>query len=508
MSPEADSQADQQQATGNDSPEAEAATSNSAKSETGKSVGSGGPPAERPYKPGSGKRKWAIRFMILLAFGFAVLLLAVQHILLPFILAVVIAYIFSPIVDRISNLQIYGRTIPRWISVILIYLVVGTSIYIFSLVVMPRFAGEFAKLAEDAPDFFRKASQVYIPQFNTKLQNIVKDFTEPMAESEKALSVGMKPVVEGPEDNEFQIDFIPVGPETEINLDTVVETGDTGEDFKNEAPAKELLRELEGYHIEVDASGEKSYRLHLIPIDEDGIKQRNGGFNLDTALKNYLEKLLSSGQKLISDTVNLGKSIVAAVVGSLMTLVLTLMLSAFILIDTPRILAFFRSMCPPRYREEYDDIMTGIDRGLGGVIRGQLLICMVNGTLTGIGLLILGVKYSITLAMIATVFSLVPIFGTILSTIPSVGIALTQSFGLGLAVLIWIVIIHLIEANLLNPKIIGTAARIHPVMVVFALVAGEYAYGLFGALLAVATYSIFQTLFLYFHSKAYPEQEG
>ena len=112
---------------------------------------------------------------------------------------------------------------------------------------------------------------------------------------------------------------------------------------------------------------------------------------------------------------------------------------------------------------------------------------------------------ALILAFIAAVFSIIPIFGTILSSIPSVGDALTQSFTLGFLVLLWIVVIHLIEANILNPKIIGTSARIHPVFVVLALVAGEYAYGLFGALLAVPVFSIFQTLFLYFRSKSYPE---
>ena len=51
--------------------------------------------------------------------------------------------------------------------------------------------------------------------------------------------------------------------------------------------------------------------------------------------------------------------------------------------------------------------------------------------------------------------------------------------------LAWIILIHLFEANLFNPKIMGNAAKIHPVLVVFALIAGEHSYGLVGALFAV-----------------------
>jgi predicted PurR-regulated permease PerM len=56
---------------------------------------------------------------------------------------------------------------------------------------------------------------------------------------------------------------------------------------------------------------------------------------------------------------------------------------------------------------------------------------------------------------------------------------------------------------MLNPKIIGTAAKIHPVLVIFALVVGEHSYGLTGALLAVPVASIVQVLFLFFRRKAW-----
>jgi predicted PurR-regulated permease PerM len=67
--------------------------------------------------------------------------------------------------------------------------------------------------------------------------------------------------------------------------------------------------------------------------------------------------------------------------------------------------------------------------------------------------------------------------------------------------LAWIIGIHLLEANLLNPKIIGTAAKMHPVVVVFALMVGEETGGLIGALLAVPIASMVQAIFLYFRRR-------
>ena len=118
------------------------------------------------------------------------------------------------------------------------------------------------------------------------------------------------------------------------------------------------------------------------------------------------------------------------------------------------------------------------------MIRGQLLICLINGMLTYIGLLIFGVKYALILAGIAATMSLIPIFGSILSSVPIVAVALVSSGSFDIdAAASRCCVDHrhpLVEANFLNPKIIGNAAKIHPVLVVFALIAGEHSYGLVG----------------------------
>jgi predicted PurR-regulated permease PerM len=188
-----------------------------------------------------------------------------------------------------------------------------------------------------------------------------------------------------------------------------------------------------------------------------------------------------------------------AVVGTLYGFVLILMITAFVVIDRPGIVRFMQSVPPEGTRPLYQRLMEYFDRGLAGVIRGQLLICLVNGILTWIGLELLGVRYALLLGLVAGIFSLIPIFGTILSTIPIVLIAWsTGTVFKGLLALGWILFIHFVEANFLNPKIMGTASKIHPVVVVFALLAGEHAYGIVGALLAVPAASLVQSAFKFF----------
>jgi predicted PurR-regulated permease PerM len=178
------------------------------------------------------------------------------------------------------------------------------------------------------------------------------------------------------------------------------------------------------------------------------------------------------------------------------------MLTAFLSMDRERIERFFFTLVPPEYSNAYRTVTAGMSIGLAGVVRGQVTICLTNGVFTFVGLWMLGVKLPLLLAMIATVFSLIPVFGSILSTIPIVAIALTDSLTKGVFALVWIIGIHLVEANLLNPKIMGDAAKIHPVIVVFALIVGEQTAGLMGALFAVPIASVVLTLFKFLHMRA------
>ena len=181
-----------------------------------------------------------------------------------------------------------------------------------------------------------------------------------------------------------------------------------------------------------------------------------------------------------------------------------LMVAAFFSIDAQAIRRYFRTLVPPEYEEDARILTQRIDRSLAGVVRGQVTICVVNGVLTFIGLMLFEVKFAFLLAMVATLFSLIPIFGTIISSVPIVLIGLSDGFEKGLAMLLWIIGIHALEAYFLNPKIMGSAARIHPVIVAFSLIAGERTFGLVGALFAVPIAAILVACFDHARERAQP----
>jgi predicted PurR-regulated permease PerM len=191
--------------------------------------------------------------------------------------------------------------------------------------------------------------------------------------------------------------------------------------------------------------------------------------------------------------------VVTALSRAVFVFFITLMLAAYIILTREKILGFARSLVLPADREDFGRLLSRINGGLSGVVRGQLVICLINGVLSAIGFAIVGLKYWPVLAVVSTVMSLIPIFGSIASAVPAVALGLTESFGTAVFVLVWIIGIHQLEANLLNPKIMGDSAKIHPVLVIFSLLVGEHFFQVTGALLAVPTMSLVQSLFLHFH---------
>ncbi|MBU8899254.1 AI-2E family transporter [Corallococcus sp. H22C18031201] len=233
-----------------------------------------------------------------------------------------------------------------------------------------------------------------------------------------------------------------------------------------------------------------------------------GHFSLALDLEKLLGDTVARGSSLVKenlgDIVNVSRRIVTSVLASVFMLFFILMVAAFFSIDAQAIRRYFGTLVPPELLPDARLLVDRIDRSLSGVVRGQLTICMVNGGLTFVGLLLFGVKFAFLLATVATFLSLIPIFGTILSSVPIVLIALADGFQKGVAILLWIVGIHALEAYFLNPKIMGEAARIHPVIVAFSLIAGEQLYGLMGALFAVPSAAILVACFDYARIKAQP----
>jgi len=174
--------------------------------------------------------------------------------------------------------------------------------------------------------------------------------------------------------------------------------------------------------------------------------------------------------------------------------VLIFILTLFMLLDLGKISEGFWRLIPERSRPVLRHLIDALDRDLSGSIRGQLTICLINLVLTTVGMLILKVKYAITLGFIAGVFSIIPVFGAIISTVPIVIVSLTTSPLMALKAVLVIVVIHLIEANALNPNVMGHHVKLHPIVILFSLVVAEHVLGPIGLLVGVPIAAILRSI--------------
>ena len=197
------------------------------------------------------------------------------------------------------------------------------------------------------------------------------------------------------------------------------------------------------------------------------------------------------------ELVGLGPAIVGGLIRGVFDGALSLMVTAFLLADPGQLFGFVERLVPEGGRPGYRRLLARIDRGLAGVVRGQLTICLINGTLTFVALLVLRVPFAYALALLASVCAFVPIFGTFLSSVPVVAVAMGQGLHVGLLMALCLVGIHNLEAYVLNPKVMGDASRLHPLLILLSLMAGERYFGLLGALFAVPAMSLAASIFLH-----------
>jgi predicted PurR-regulated permease PerM len=410
-------------------------------------------------------------FIILILFAtLLTIVLFLNKILFPFLLASFLAYVLAPVIDNLHQRKIRSYSISRGFAVLQVYFVILLVLIGGGSYVVPNVSAEIGHMIQELPKAVTKISKEWGPVFDEKMRDITSMFPEP-EHLEPLLVI---------ENNEFQ------------SKTTVIQK-ENGE----------LLKILDGYTYEI--RGLDSDRIEVVPHrkigSESGIEENHQvPLDINTQISILAEEGMNRLKADMVRFLGLGRKMIEKIVGSVFTLFLTFMVAAFILVDTERILSFWRSLVSKKYHARYNDLLKSLDKGLNGVVRGQLIICLINGILTFVGLLVLGVPFAFTLGLVAMVFSLIPIFGTILSSIPIVIMGLTISLSTGLLALAWILVIHFIEGNFLNPKIMGTSAQIHPAIIVFVLVTGEHMAGIAGALLAVPVYSILQTFFFFLKS--------
>ncbi|MGU3538301.1 AI-2E family transporter [Methylobacterium sp. A54F] len=232
-------------------------------------------------------------------------------------------------------------------------------------------------------------------------------------------------------------------------------------------------------------------RLQGIIAERAGpLLERIGGANVLTDLQASVGTLATQGGAWLLAFLKSIWSGSQALISIASLLVVTPVVAFYILVDWDRMVAAIDGWVPPRHRLTVRALAAQIDRAIIGFVRGQTLVCLILGTFYALGLWLVGLNFGVLIGLIAGFLTFIPYVGTLTGFLLSVGVALVQfwpgSDWLHLGATVGVFLVgQFLEGNIISPKLVGDSVGLHPVWLMFALLAFGSLFGFLGLLLAV-----------------------
>jgi predicted PurR-regulated permease PerM len=204
--------------------------------------------------------------------------------------------------------------------------------------------------------------------------------------------------------------------------------------------------------------------------------------------------------------ISIGKLLFATIV--------VIVVSIYMLLDFSKLARFLDRRFPPHPGSE--QLLVRMERAVAGYVKGQVLVSLIIGTSAGVGMWVLGAtglvpgadKYALLFGAWVAVTELIPYLGPWLGAIPAGIYAVVVHPISVLWVTILFLVIHQVEGHVVVPKVMGSALRLHPLLVIFGLLAGGEIYGLAGILVALPLLAAGRAVYEYFSERVELENWG
>jgi predicted PurR-regulated permease PerM len=221
-----------------------------------------------------------------------------------------------------------------------------------------------------------------------------------------------------------------------------------------------------------------------------------------------LVQLYQSAQAQVS---NLGdaifsqaQSIAGVTIATIGSLVLILVLSLYMLMDSDRILAKIGRMVPRRYTDELGMFERSVARAFGGFLRAQIILALVQAVLVAIVGTLFDMPYLFLVGTLSALAMLIPFFGPPLALIPPIVAAWIYVPEWFLVITIVLVAVQTVVINWLQPRLMRDALGMHPILVLVALLVGSQVAGVWGALFGIPVIAVINVFVNYLLESAVP----
>lgn len=238
-------------------------------------------------------------------------------------------------------------------------------------------------------------------------------------------------------------------------------------------------------------------------------------FNRFGITTSQLEKLGRLLEQQAAGFTNGVLPLISGIADFILNVIIVAVLSIYLVFDGSRAVEWLRRNTPIMQRRHTHFFLDTLERVIGGYIRGQLIMSSTVGLLVGVGMAAFGVPYAVLLGVVAFILEFVPIIGTIISGILCVLIALSKGLLIAVLVLVYFIVVHVIEGDILSPRVVGKAVGVHPAVSLFALLAGAELFGIWGAVLGSPLAGLIQAVLVAVwqdwrasHPEQFPEDDG
>ncbi len=213
-------------------------------------------------------------------------------------------------------------------------------------------------------------------------------------------------------------------------------------------------------------------------------------------IREYLQANMANNLKILGKVLRSLVSGGMAIVNLISLLLITPVVAFYMLRDWDKFIDKMRSLLPRKSKKSIEQQAREIDRMMAGFIRGQLSVCVILGSFYAIGLHLVGLDLGLLVGFLAGIISFIPYVGTISGFITATALAFAQ-FSTPLpiiSVMLVFAVGQFLEGNFLTPKLVGENVGLHPVWVMFALLAGGVLLGFLGLMIAVPAAAIIGVL--------------
>lgn len=227
----------------------------------------------------------------------------------------------------------------------------------------------------------------------------------------------------------------------------------------------------------------------------------SSAINIETFQSNLVIKLDELSASLSTSLPSFVINSATTVVTSIGTFLIGLVIGFFLLLNSNKVSNVVLDIMPKNWRKSAQELGSNINKSLRGYVSGALIDSCVVFLVSTIAFAIIGLKAPILFGIFCGLMNVIPYAGPYIGGAPAVIVAFSQGTGVGLAVLIAIVIIQLIEGNVLQTVILSRTTKLNPVIIIIGLLIFGHFFGIVGMLLSTPIIGVCKVIFNYFDDK-------